>query len=189
MIEKIRLKYRPLLIVATLLFPLSGLFYYMMAGYERGIDFARMELRGNVYQRPLEQLLKLVPEHKRAAERLAMGDNAVASEVWALSASIDQAFDALAEADRAVGKELQFTEDKLRSRQREALLFSRFRQRWDELKQQIEKRRIESLAGKHSALLADIRNAISHAGDTSNLIGFWRTELASLPPSAAKLAL
>ncbi len=170
MIEKIRLKYRPLLIVATLLFPLSGLFYYMMVGYERGIDFARMELRGNLYQRPLEQLLKLVPEHKRVSERLEMGDNAVASEVRALSANIDQAFDALAEADRAVGKELQFTEDKLRSRQREALLFSRFRQRWEELKQQAENRKIEGLVNRYPALLADIRNAISHAGDTSNLI-------------------
>ena len=104
MIEKIRLKYRPLLIVATLLFPLSGLFYYMMAGYERGIDFARMELRGNVYQRPLEQLLKLVPEHKRASERLAMGDNAVASEVKALRVNIAQASSGVKDSNERVAQ-------------------------------------------------------------------------------------
>lgn len=170
LLARIRLRIRPLLIVLALLLPLGGLFYYMMSGFGKDISFARMELRGNVYQRPLEQLLKLVPEHGRAAQEGHTNRAASHTAVASLAVEIDRAFDALAAADQAVGKELQFTDEGLQRRHREAVYLPRLRQSWQELKQQVQSGAVDTWSGKHDALIADLRTAIAHAGDTSNLI-------------------
>ncbi len=169
-LARIRLAYRPLLIVAALFLPLSGLFYYMMSGYSRDIAFVRMELRGTLHLRPLERLLDLLPAHKRATRPAVAGIGTKGPEASSLSASIDQTFDALAAAQTAVGKELQFTKEGLGSRQRDTILLARLRQRWEELKQAAQGGQTTNLGERHDALVTDIRTAITHAGDTSNLI-------------------
>lgn len=155
-LSRIRLTYRPLLIVGALLLPLAGLFYFMLAGYSQRIEFVRMELRGLVYLRPLDQLLELLPEHATTSSPTGAGD---------LNARIDQIFESVAQADREVGAQLDFTADGLRRRQREAVLLTAFRSAWADLK---------AFAGTnqagHDAMIATTRMAITHAGDTSGLI-------------------
>jgi hemerythrin-like metal-binding protein len=169
-LSRIRIVHRPLLIVVALLLPLGGLFYFMMAGFSRDIGFAQMEMRGNSYQRPLEQLLQLVPEHQRLALRALAGDPAAVTDRAAKAREVDQAFGALAEADQAVGHELQFTEAGLSKRNRETVLLTRFQQRWEDLKSRSVAITAALCLELHDALLKDIRLAITHAGDTSNLI-------------------
>ena len=168
--SKIRIVYRPLLIVAALLLPLGGLFYYMFVGFSHDIEFARLEMRGTLYQRPLERLLKLVPEHQRLALRALAGDAGAATGRNAKAQEIDQAFAALGEADRAVGRELQFTDEGLRKRNREAVLLARFQKSWAEIKARSNEAGAGACHERHAALLVCIRLAITHVGDTSNLI-------------------
>ena len=170
LLSQIRIVYRPLLIVAALLLPLAGLFYFMMAGFSRDIKFAQMEIRGNLYQRPLEQLLKLLPEHQRLALRGLAGDGAAATEQTSVSAAIDKAFDALAVADQAVGRELQFTDEAVSKKHKESVLCARLRKSWDDLKSRSSGLSAESYRERNGLLLKDIRSAIAYAGDSSNLI-------------------
>ena len=167
-LSRIRIAWRSLLIAGALLLPLGGLLYFMLAGFSNDIAFATTELSGNVYQRPLERLLRLVPEHKRFALQAMSGNTAAANEARARSSEIDAAFEELVKADRAVGRQLQFTEEGLRKRQRETLFLPRFRQRWDELKASLAGE--EQCSERHDALVADIRASITQCGDTSNLI-------------------
>ena len=160
-LSKVRLTYRPLLIVGALLLPLAGLFYYMLAGYAQRTEFVRMEMRGLAYLRPLEQLFQLLPRLGSRPEIGGAGDTAN---------KIDAAFDGLAEADRAVGKDLQFTEEGLRRRQREAILLATFRKGWTDNKGRASGANPMEVAAIRDTLLANVRMAITHAGDTSGLI-------------------
>lgn len=196
LVSRIRIQYRPLLIAGALLLPLGGLFYFMLMGFSSDIAFARMELRGNSYQRPLERLLKLLPEHQRAATRALSGDPAARNEATAKAAEIDLAFTALAEADRAVGRQLEFTDEGLHKRQRESLRASRIQRSWSTLRNEGGAQTVDACRGAHDALLADIRGSINLAGDTSKLIldpeldTYYLVDvtLSSLPGAQERLA-
>jgi hypothetical protein len=129
-----------------------------------------LKLNGNIYQRPLERLLRLLPEYKRLVLGGLSGDKATVAAVEAQAAEIDRAVIALGEADQAVGKELQFTEGGLRKRRRESLLMPKVRSRWVALKNISAGRDPEACRSAHDALRSDVPNCIAHVGDTSNLI-------------------
>ena len=158
LLAKIRIAYRPLLILAALALPLAGLFYYMMSGFAHDIRITEMELKGARYQRSLQQLLKLVPEHKRA------------SRAAAVSAEIDKAFDSLVEVDHAIGADLLFIDVELQRRGRETASITRLRQAWNGIKARGVAPVDADEDDPHDILVTNIRSAITHVGDTSNLI-------------------
>ena len=62
--------------VSSLLFalPISVLLYFVVSGINHNIRFATLELYGNRYQRPLEDLLHYIPEHQRlVTEAISLG--------------------------------------------------------------------------------------------------------------------
>ncbi len=128
----------------------------------KDIDFGRWERFGLVYQRPLEQLLDALPRYRHAADT---ADRAAAD---AIRAEIDEAFGRLAAAQSAVGEALQFTPAGLRSRHRESAHPEALRGAWD----QVRSRPLAALTSDTSieTLITDLRTAITHAGDISNLI-------------------
>lgn len=171
-----------------------ALFYFISKGFSKDIAVARAEQNGNLYQRPLEDLLQAVPARELAAHRellarreSAAGASAPASLSAASShsstasgslsslddpdAQIDGFFAGLQQVDRQLGEGLEFTPEGLAKRGRERLRFETVEAEWTALKHAGP----DGVAGAnsdaaHEQLTADLRGMIAHAGDTSGLI-------------------
>ena len=74
--QNLRVAHKLMLIGIFFVIPDSVMFYYFITGINSNIEFARMEQRGNEYQRPLEDLLELIPQHGALARKIAEGDRA-----------------------------------------------------------------------------------------------------------------
>jgi methyl-accepting chemotaxis protein len=145
--------------------PLLGMaLYLMVTGVSHDIAFAEAELAGNTYQRPLEQLLRFVGEHRLLVAQQAAGASQP-DKLAAVEGAVDEAFDALRAAQREVGASLQFTEAGLAQRKREHVQVENVAREWAALKG-----RADAAGEQHVHLAADLRTMITHAGDTSNLI-------------------
>ncbi len=131
--------------------------FFIVSGFNKDLDFAADELRGIAYIRPLDKLLRLIPEHRRLANKGTKDGPAK---------EIDAAMQELQAADKRHGVRLQFTPEGLRKRKREHFQVTTLLGEWHEL------RNTNSQDGgaKHLHLIADVRAMIAHAGDTSNLI-------------------
>ncbi|MSR46347.1 MAG: hypothetical protein EXS13_04680 [Planctomycetes bacterium] len=85
---------------------------------------------------------------------------------------VDSAFNALEAADKAVGADLQFTDEGLGKRDRAHIRVPTARAEWKDLAAKAETAGMSGsdLDARYDHLLADVRTMIVHAGDTSNLI-------------------
>lgn len=130
------------------------------------IEFAEKEKMGNLYQRPVAIML-----HDAAMIRSALALSLGSGDLKAYISSISVQMEKLAEADKAVGEALQFTDGGLGSRGRENLKYEKVKDKWTALSAALEN---TAAAKDTSALLTsfigDLRGLIAHSGDTSNLI-------------------
>src|SRR4051794_22704383 len=95
--------------------PDSVMLYLFITGINANLQFASLEKMGNTYQRPLETLLELIPEHEWIAER-APTDQAANAQLGRLETEIDLAFNELEAVDAKIGQALQFTDEGLAKR-------------------------------------------------------------------------
>ncbi len=153
------------LFLATLLF--STMSAYNSIG--ANIVFAEQEKKGDLYQRPLAEILHGVGKLRIELAKANAGRadlSAIKAEVDLVSAEMGK----LEQAQKKVGEDLQFTEEGLKSRGREALRYETVEAKWKSLSQQAV---AEPATVKDEALasfIADVRGMIAHSGDTSNLI-------------------
>ena len=162
--SKFRLSGRLTLISAMFTVPLGVLVWLMVSGINSNINFARWEAHGNAYQRPLADLLDLLPRHQLATTG-ASGESA--SE---LQGKIDQAFIALGAVQAELGEKLQFTTDGLAKRKRQDSHPDALAAKWRSLKDEVARLDPAARAERHQQLIAGIRTLVAHAGDLSNLI-------------------
>ena len=148
--------------------PDSVMLYLFITSINENIHFARLEEIGNEYQRPLERLLELVPQHRLLARRPV--EQRQLPKIRAEEAKIDEAFDALEEVDGRLGEALDFTPDGLAKRNRQGCDAATVRQKWNRLKHDLSRISIDDSEKRHLELIASIRAMIAHAGDNSNLI-------------------
>src|SRR3954452_23479218 len=99
--------------------PDSVMLYLFITAINDSITFARMEAKGNQYQRPLEELLELIPEHRQLAQQARSGQAGARVAMVRKAAQIDAAFNELAHVDAQIGVDLQFTDEGLAKRHRE----------------------------------------------------------------------
>jgi PAS domain S-box-containing protein len=169
-VSDLKLWQRLLLVALTGTVPLFMVAVALInASYSGGIDAARQEKRGIAFQRPLEQLLDLVPRYQAAARQAVVGDPAASSELAELRRQIDQAMNSLAvEYNGALGRALKFTDAELTMRKRDNARLSAVQANWRSL----ESAAPAVAAHRESAnqLLNSIRTMIVHTGDLSNLI-------------------
>jgi len=138
--------------------PLTAIIVWLIvSGINETIGFAQFEKMGNVYLRPVDRLLHLVPERFNVLERGS-------GELKKIDAQIATAFAALDEVQEKVGEQLQFTPTGLESRKRSQLLLSKVHEHW----KQVSAGPADATA--YDGMVADFRGLIAHAGDTSNLI-------------------
>ncbi len=148
-------------------FVLMCLFLVTINGY---IDFAKHELIGNEYQRPLEDLLDYLPQHLQLARRSLAGDAECAQQLARVQEVVDSAFDRLTAVDARLGGLLQFTDEGLSQRHREQCRAASVALEWTNLKDRLPELDEAACEADHERLIANVRGMISHAGDTSNLI-------------------
>jgi PAS domain S-box-containing protein len=158
------------LISILFVMPDSVMLYLFITSINANIQFARLEQKGNEYQRPLEDLLELIPQHGQLALRALGGEQSAKQELPMKEAQIDTAFGALEGVDSRIGGDLQFTDEGLAKRKRERARVSLVRKEWNDLSSHLKELTAAECADQHLQLIADIRLMITHAGDMSNLI-------------------
>jgi len=169
LLNNLSIKTRMLLSVALFLGTLLLTMYSAYTSIGANVTFAVQEKKGDLYQRPLAELL-----HSMGALRvdlaLARSGKGDAATITGQIDSIHKSMLALKEAQDAVGVDLQFTDTGLKSRGRENLKYETVLAKWQALVKAIES---EAKGGHDEALasvVADVRGMIGHSGDTSNLI-------------------
>ena len=152
------------LLVANILYslPVVAMVYLIAESQNTNIDFGKQELKGNVYQRPLESLLKNL-----GALRLANLDGEALDEGFS---RIDADLEKIAQAQNLVGEDLQFTKEGLEKRGRSAVFYPKLKSRWQDFTKQSRRLSSSDRGEKIAQFIADTRMMITHSGDTSNLI-------------------
>ena len=150
--------------------PDSVMLYLFITGINANIQFARLEKMGNEYQRPLEELLELLPQHRSLAQRAIGGELRSGEELKKNETDIDAAFERLEAVDDRIGVDLQFTDEGLAKRKREHYRPHLVRAEWQDLKAHLAHLDHDACAERHLQLIAAVRTMITHAGDMSNLI-------------------
>ncbi len=168
--QNLKVAQKLMLISVFFILPDSVMLYLFVNAINDNIEFARMESKGNQYQRPLEELLELIPQHGQLARRTPGGGAAAREELARKGAAVDAAFRALEEVDAKIGADLQFTDEGLAKRHREHYRAETVRAEWLELRRDFDRLAPAELEERHSHLVADVRVMITHAGDNSNLI-------------------
>jgi methyl-accepting chemotaxis protein len=166
--RNLRISRRLLLISVSFSLPIAVLLGLMINEDVKAVAFARAETHGNSFQKPLMELLDLVPQHQLALQFAGAGGSR--SAVAGLQGRIDKAFDGLASVQARLGAGLEFTPEGLAKRNREHVQFATVKGEWDSLKSQATQLSADQLQAKHTHLVADIRTMITHVGDLSNLI-------------------
>lgn len=145
----------------------------MKGAYESigaNITFAEQEKKGNLYQRPLADLMRDVGQLRLELAK-ARGGMTDMNIIGALNSSIEKSMKGLEGVQEAVGDDLQFTTEGLESRDRGNLKLANVQKKWAVLQRDIV---ADPSAAAHdeavASYIADIRGMIAHSGDTSNLI-------------------
>jgi len=169
-LSRLKLWQKIVLIICTFTLPLGVLGVFVFQGYQKDIKLAQWEKWGNEYQRPLEQLLELLPQHQSLVARDLAGGKGLKTDLANKAAQIDKAFETLETVDAKLGVALQFTPEGLAKRKREHVQVHRVKDEWQNLKVQTDKLSPQASQEQHAHLVSDIRIMITHAGDNSNLI-------------------
>jgi methyl-accepting chemotaxis protein len=155
-LNRSRISARLALLAVVFVVPLTAIIVWLiLQSINPNIEVASLEQAGDAYQRPLEQLLDLIPQHQLAA----------VSEKPRIASEIQQALQALAAVQSEFGEDLQFTQEGLSKRKRDQLQPAKVIEQGKALLQTTD-----PSGEAHEAFLGDICGMIAHAGDTSNLI-------------------
>src|ERR1022692_1076902 len=103
----------PLMIAVVALPLIAATLYATIKGFNKDIDFALQEQKGNAFLTPLEGLLDALPERQWLVESAARGDHEAETALAAKSTEIDRMFAELNRVNSENGHALQFTEEGL----------------------------------------------------------------------------
>ena len=172
--QRLKVSQKLMLISIFFVMPDSVMLYLFITGINANIHFARLEQKGNEYQRPLEDLLELIPRASRCWRSALADGERVAAEQMARKGSgrSTRPLTTWRRSNRAHRRRTSNSPTKAwpsatASTYRPHIVAAE----WEELKAAADRRSIEpALAARHLHLIADVRTMITHAGDISNLI-------------------
>lgn len=152
-------------IVSSFLIPLSVMFAIFINSKMKDVDFAKMELKGNEYQRPLENLLNNVIAH-----RFLTLQKTPTSAFQKIEAEINENILFLKNVDKNLGDDLQFREEGLSKRNKRDYNATSLEEK---IKKTIFVNATEKkypTSEQYDLVIEHINKMITHAGDISNLI-------------------
>jgi len=137
--------------------PFTGVVYQLILEVDSRIAFALQEIRGNIYLRPLDQLLEYLPQHQLLNYQHSKLDQ---KELANNQAKIDSIFEELKGIDSQLGKALSTT-----------IKLEEFQQHWQQVKEiSVSTSQNDNIVQMEKRLIGELRGLISHVGDRSNLI-------------------
>ena len=151
------------LISVAFLIPTVVMLFLIVRGINYGIRFSQLERWGNEYQKPLEDVIRLLAEHSWQARATGEPDPKTAN---ALNAAVTR----LVAVDARSGRDLQFTPEGLAKRGRQEMTASNLQARLRQLRQDAAGLDDAAWQVRHAELLDLAFGMITHSGDTSNLI-------------------
>ncbi len=193
-IQRIALGKRLVFVGCLAVMPAAIALFYIAQGFTEQIAIATAERHGNQYQWPLETLLEGMGQHQILMRGIGM-HKAEPGELSKVERRIDAAIQEAQAKGSRWGVELQLTTEGLARRKREHYNLSTLGLEWERLKGRTDLSREES-DNQHAHLVSDVRNMITHVGDTSNLIldpdldSFYLMDatLVALPQTEDRLA-
>jgi PAS domain S-box-containing protein len=137
--------------------------------YDGRIAFSMQEQRGNLFQRPVEQLLDLVPRYQAAMAQVAAGAGPARADSAALARQIESALDALTvNYETRLGGALKFSDADLAASKRDQARLTVVTSSWKALLAAPPPVAAKGeIAGQ---LVNSLRAMIAQVGDRSNLI-------------------
>src|SRR5881394_1920721 len=101
--NSLKVSHKLMLISVFFIMPDSLMLYMVIRELDENIHFARLERKGNEYQRPLEDLLEHLPEHCSLARGSHQGDAQAAESLSRKQAQVDAALVKLEAVDAKLG--------------------------------------------------------------------------------------
>lgn len=150
--------------------PCAVLVYFLILEKNSNLEFSRKEHVGLEYQRPLESLLAHVSQYKVLVAASFQSGADVANRMNLVHGQIERDFSQLEDVDGKFSEELQFTAMGLSSRKREKASAQAIKSMWDNTVKQLSTVTSDTVTSHFNPLIESIRLAITHLGDTSNLI-------------------
>lgn len=159
-----------MMVNAGYVLPCAVLIHFLIVDKNDQVEFNEKERMGVEFQRPLETLLNHVGEYKILLGHVIAGANQLTEKLDVARGQIDRDFAALDEVDQRLAEKLSFTEAALTSQKKEKAATLALKTQWQSIAERREGAPIQNVDVRLDKLIADIRLAISHVGDTSNLI-------------------
>jgi signal transduction histidine kinase/DNA-binding response OmpR family regulator len=156
-----RLKYPQKFALISLLFilPLGVVMYLLISEINDRIGFARKEMGGNQYLRPLRAMQEHAGQSRFFAKAYAEGNVTLRPDLIRQQAEIDAHFAALEKVEKEYGASLNT-----------AHKFGALKENWRFLKERTLALQAADVDGLYNKFQTDLRDLMAHVGDTSNLI-------------------
>lgn len=169
-LRKIRIAHRLLLISIVYMLPIGALLYYAVQGFQKDINFATQEVRGNEYLRPLQDIVSVMSQHRLLVKEALLHVDGAMDKIGPLEVKVNHAIDSIKSADRVHGSALLFTREGLQQRKRDGFDSQGLGDKMSSLLSNWKTFSPEDADKAHVDIITHAKTMIAHAGDTSNLI-------------------
>ncbi len=159
LIDRLRYPHKFALISFFFALPLALAFYFYLSETGEKIDFARREMQGNAYLRPLQKLVEQLPQSMSLADAFLRNEEFAVEHLPNKQAEIDEIMGVQQQVDSEQGDLLALS-DQARV----------IRADWDDMKKHLPSLTPAISNDLHRKLQADVLSLMSAAGDASNLI-------------------
>jgi methyl-accepting chemotaxis protein len=167
LLDRFGVSRRLVFISAAFTLPLLVTVSLVVTTINAGIHSSRMELDGNAFLRPLEDLFDTLTAHRQATLTSASDTRRALSNDT--TRRVDEAFERLGDVRDGLGEALRFTPEGLKQRKREHVVLETVCNEWANLKSS-SAGDVTTRDARYAHLIRDVRTMIAHVGETSNLI-------------------
>jgi methyl-accepting chemotaxis protein len=150
--------------------PIAMMGAFLMRSLSQDILFARLEIDGLRYQRPLVDLLVGIPRYARLAARAASGDAGAESARHEARAQVERDLAAFEATHAELGASLGASAEALAARGLEHIQPSSVRGAWQTLAAGGAAASRDSIERQRLHIVASLRQLLAHVGVSSNLI-------------------
>ncbi|MHB9028804.1 MAG: hypothetical protein ACYC9O_08545, partial [Candidatus Latescibacterota bacterium] len=166
----LKISHRLLVGSAIFLLPVLVLYCFVLAGFNRDIRFARLEVQGLHLLRPFAVIVELLPVHRHYAHLYLLGNPAVQAQLKPVTDRIRGAFsDFFTESD-ALERPLRIDERGLQAARMEEILPSRIYRYWEKMHAEWNSIPVAEGDARHTFLIEASNSLFTRIGDNSNLI-------------------
>lgn len=163
-----RIWHKLLAICIALMLPLGLATFYLVDQQNSKIDFARTELSGVQYLRPVSALIQDLSDRRALLHRESTGEPVPRSRVAAADHAVSEGFTALTKVDRRLREPLRTTVSDLAAKGKAPLAPAALRHDWAQLSSAPSGVRAD--VSRYNRLIGKLLALGSYVGDTSKLI-------------------